>query len=313
MRFIVDLKYLSGREAMSMPGSIEEGQRAILITGASTGIGKACALYLDSRGFNVFAGVRREADGNALRENASDRLIPVIIDITDSESIDSALNFISGKVGDTGLAGLVNNAGIVTASGLLEFLPIAEIRNLLEVNLIGHIAVTQAFLPIIRKGHGRIVNMGSIAGIMPQPYLAPYSASKAALKAITDSLRLELKPWKIPVSIIEPGIVYTPMWDKAETVAEIKAKNFPREAFDLYGSTINGVVEILKNKKRIKMVAVSIDKVAKTVAQALSAKRPKTRYIVGWDSRLAAFLTWALPNRAIDWLAMMFWRQLGLK
>jgi len=300
-------------EAISMPGGREEGKRAILITGTSTGIGKACALYLDSIGFKVFAGVRREADGNSLRKNASDRLTPVIIDITDSESIDSALKFISGEVGDDGLAGLVNNAGIITASGLLEFLPIAEIRNLLEVNLIGHIAVTQAFLPLIRKGHGRIVNMGSIAGIMPQPYLAPYSASKAALKAITDSLRLELKPWRIPVSIIEPGIVYTPMWDKAETVAAIKAKNFPQEAFDLYGSTINGVVEILKNKKRIKMVAVSIDAVARTVARALTAKSPKTRYIVGGDARLAAFLTWALPHRAIDWLAMMFWRQLGLK
>ena len=96
-------------------------------------------------------------------------------------------------------------------------------------------------------------------------------------------------------------------------VAAIKAKNFPQEAFDLYGSTINGVVEILKNKKRIKMVAVSVDAVARTVARALTAKRPGTRYIVGWDARLAAFLTWALPNRAIDWLAMMFWRQLGLK
>ena len=296
-----------------MPQRSEEGKKAILITGASTGIGRACALYFDSIGFKVFAGVRREADGNALRENASARLTPVLIDVTDSESIKSALKFISGEMGNAGLAGLVNNAGIVTASGLLEFLPIAEIRNLLEVNLIGHIAVTQAFLPLIRKGHGRIVYMGSIAGIMPQPYLAPYSASKAALKAITDSLRLEVKPWNIPVSIIEPGIVYTPMWDKAETVAEIKAKNFPREAFDLYGSTINSVVEILKNKKRIKMVAVSIDEVARTVARALTVKRPKTRYIVGRDARLAAFLTWALPNRAIDWLAMMFWRQLGLK
>jgi short-subunit dehydrogenase len=216
-------------------------------------------------------------------------------------------------VGGAGLAGLINNAGIVTASGLLEFLSIAEIRNLLEVNLIGHIAVTQAFLSLIRRGHGRIVNMGSIAGIMPQPYLAPYSASKAALEAFTDSLRLELKPWKIPVSIIEPGIVYTPMWDKAETVAVHTAENYPQEAMDLYGSTINAVVEILKNKKRIKMVAVSIDAVVRTVARALTAKRPKSHYIVGWDARLAVFLTWALPNRAIDWLAMMLWRQLGLK
>ena len=297
-----------------MPGNWTEGVRAVLITGTSTGIGKACALYLDSIGFNVFAGVRREADGNALRKNASGRLIPVLIDITDSESIDSALKFISGKVGGAGLAGLVNNAGINAGGiGLLEFLPIAEIRYLLEVNIIGHIAVTQAFLPLIRKGHGRIVNMGSIAGIMPQPYLAPYSASKAALEAITDSLRLELKPWRIPVSIIEPGIVYTPMWDKAETEAAIKVKNFPQEAFDLYGPTINEVVEILKNKKRIKMVAVSIDVVARTVARALTAKRPGIRYIVGWDARFAAFLTWALPHRAIDRLAMMFWRLIGLK
>ncbi|MGD0169289.1 MAG: SDR family NAD(P)-dependent oxidoreductase, partial [Smithella sp.] len=174
---------------MSMPEGREEEKKAVLITGASTGIGKACALYLDSIGFKVFAGVRREVDGNALREKASDRLTPVLIDVTDSESIDSASKFISGEVGNAGLAGLVNNAGIVTASGLLEFLSITEIRNLLEVNLIGHIAVTQAFLSLIRKGHGRIVNMGSIAGIMPQPYLAPYSASKAALEAITDSLR----------------------------------------------------------------------------------------------------------------------------
>ena len=298
---------------MSMSGSREEGKRAILITGASTGIGKACALYLDSIGFNVFAGVRREADGNELRKNASVRLTPVLIDITDSESIDSALKLVSGEVGSAGLAGLVNNAGIITASGLLEFLPIAEIRKLLEVNLIGNIAVTQAFLPLIRKGHGRIVNMGSIAGIMPQPYLAPYSASKAALEAFTDSLRLELKPWKIPVSIIEPGIVYTPMWDKAEAVAVHTAETYPQEAINLYGPTINAVVEILKNKKRIKMVAVSVDAVVRTVARALTAKRPKSHYIVGWDARLAAFLTWALPNRAIDWIAMMLWRQLGLK
>jgi short-subunit dehydrogenase len=223
------------------------------------------------------------------------------------------VKFVSDKVDDAGLTALVNNAGIVTASGLLEFLPIAEIRKLLEVNLIGNIAVTQAFLPLIRKGHGRIINMGSISGIMPQPYLAPYSASKAALEAITTSLKLELKPWRIPVSIIEPGIVYTPMWDKAETVAVHTAKNSPQEAIDLYGPTINAIVAILKNKKRIKMVAVSIDVVARTVARVLTAKRPRTRYIVGWDAKLAAFLTWALPNRTLDWLAMMFWRQLGLK
>jgi len=157
-----------------MPGSRQERKRAILITGASTGIGKACALYLDSIGFNVFAGVRREVAANDLRKNASDQTHPGSSGHQPIQNpLISALKFVSGEVGGAGLAGLVNNAGIVTASGLLEFLSIAEIRKLLEVNLIGHIAVTQAFLPLIRRGHGRIINMGSIAGIMPQPYLAP--------------------------------------------------------------------------------------------------------------------------------------------
>ena len=166
---------------MSMPGSRQERNRAILITGSSTGIGRACALYLDSIGFNVFAGVRREIDGNDLRKNASDRLTPVLLDITDSESIDSALKFVSGEVGGAGLTGLINNAGIVTASGLLEFLSIAEIRKLLEVNLIGHIAVTQAFLPLIRKGawphHKHGFNRRHHAPTIPRPVFSLQSRS----------------------------------------------------------------------------------------------------------------------------------------
>jgi len=284
----------------------------ILITGASSGIGRACSLYLDKMGFYVFAGVRREIDGENLKKDASARLTPVIIDITDASIISSVFEFISKEVGNSGLAGLVNNAGI-SGGGILEFLSMAEIRNLFEVNLLGHIAVIQAFLPLIRQGSGRIVNMGSIAGVLPQPYLAPYSASKAALRAFTDSLRLELEPWNIPVSIIEPGIVYTPMWDKAEKDALIKVKEVPDQAFDLYGNTIDDIVKILKNKNRIKKVALSLDAVCRAVGRALTAKRPKAHYIVGWDARFAAFLAWLLPQRLIDRLAMMFWRQLGLK
>ncbi len=290
----------------------EPTARGVLITGSSSGIGKACALHLDRLGFNVFAGVRKDADGRLLKEAASERLCPVLIDVTDPDSIHSALAQVKEVTGPMGLAGLVNNAGI-GVGGLLEFLPVAEIRKQLEVNLIGHIAVTQAFLPMIRQGHGRIVNMGSIAGIMPQPYLAPYSASKAALEAITDSLRLELKPWKIPVSIIEPGIVYTPMWDKAETEVDVRVRDFPAEAFDLYGPAISGVAGALKNKRIIKKVSVSIDVVVKAVAHALTSKRPRTRYVVGVDAKFVAILRWLLPDRARDWLAMLFWRQLGLK
>ncbi len=295
-----------------MPGNRTNKTPSVFITGTSTGIGKACAVYLDRLGFKIFAGVRRESDGRALKENASDRLTPVLIDITDAKAIAAAVAFVSNETGDEGLSGLVNNAG-VSSGGLLEFFPLSKIRDLLEVNLIGHIAVTQAFLPLVRKGRGRIINMGSIAGIVPQPYLAPYSASKAALEAVTDSLRLELKPWNIPVCIIEPGIVYTPLWDKAETEAGLTVQGFPQAAFDLYGSTIDRVVRILKNKKRIKRVAVPVDAVARTVAKALTVKSPRPRYIVGWDARLAAFLTWALPDRTLDRLSMMFWRLLGLK
>ncbi|MEA3470645.1 MAG: SDR family NAD(P)-dependent oxidoreductase [Thermodesulfobacteriota bacterium] len=295
-----------------MSANMMETRGAVVITGASTGIGKVCALYLDRLGFRVFAGVRREEDGNVLRKEASDRMTPVFIDVIDSASIDSALKFISGEVGGAGLAGLVNNAGI-SIGGLLEFLPIAEIRRQLEVNVIGHIAVTQALLPLLRKGRGRIVNMGSIAGRMPQPYLGPYSASKAALEAVTDSLRMELRPLKIPVSIIEPGVVYTPMWEKARIGAHITVENFPQEAFDLYGSDISAVTEVLENKERIQKVAVSVDVVAKAVAHALTAKKPKTRYIVGWDAKLGAFLARFLPDRLLDWLTMIFWRELGLK
>ena len=165
-----------------MPGGREEGKRAILITGTSTGIGKACALYLDSIGFKVFAGVRREADGDALRKNASDRLTPVLMDVTDSESIDSALKFVSGEVGDDSLAGLVNNAGIITASGLLEFLPIAEIRNLLEVNLIGHIAVTQAFLPLSGRGMAASLTWVQSPASCPNPTSPRIQPPKPLLK-----------------------------------------------------------------------------------------------------------------------------------
>ncbi|MBW2649022.1 MAG: SDR family NAD(P)-dependent oxidoreductase [Deltaproteobacteria bacterium] len=285
---------------------------AVVITGASTGIGKVCALYLDRLGFRIFAGVRRDEDGNVLRGEASDRLTPVFIDITDSASIDSALKFVSGEVGGAGLAGLVNNAGI-SVGGLLEFQPIAEIRKQLEVNVIGHIAVTQAFLPLLRKDHGRIVNMGSIAGRMPQPYLGPYSASKAALEAIMDSLRMELRPSKIPVSIIESGVVYTPMWEKARIRAHVIVENFPQEVFDLYGSDISAVTKVLENKEKIQKAAVSADVVAKAVAHALTAKKPKTRYVIGWDAKFGVFLSRFLPDRLLDWLTMIFWRELGLK
>ena len=240
-----------------------KNQGSVVVTGASTGIGQVCALYLDELGFRVFAGVRRKVDGDTVKQKASERLTPVFIDVTDAESIASARDVVAQNVGETGLAGLVNNAGI-EVGGLLEFLPVPEIRRQLEVNVLGHIAVTQAFLPLLRKGQGRIVNMGSITGKMPLPYLGPYSASKAAMEAITDSLRMELRPWKIPVSVIEPSAIKTPMWDKAREAAHETARAFPQEAHDLYGPAIQAMIGLLENPDKIAKVATPASAVAKT-------------------------------------------------
>ena len=158
---------------------------SIVITGASSGIGEACALYLDELGYRVFAGVRKPAAGEALKAKASKRLAPVILDVTDVASIDRAVETVKAAVGAAGLAGLVNNAGI-GVGGPLEVVPLADLRKQFEVNVIGQVAVTQALLPLLRQGRGRIVNMGSIAGRATMPFMGPYSASKFALEALTD-------------------------------------------------------------------------------------------------------------------------------
>src|SRR5262249_23161727 len=154
---------------------------ALLISGASTGIGRACTEHLDELGFSVFAGVRKQSDADSLRRAGSGRTQPLMLDVTDSESIVSAMRTVD-EASPPGLAGLVNNAG-VPAGGPLEFVPIEEWRLALEVNLIGQVALTQAALPALRKARGRIVNMTSIGGRLASPFLGPYNASKFALEA----------------------------------------------------------------------------------------------------------------------------------
>ena len=185
----------------------------MVITGTSTGIGEATAIRLADEGFSVFAGVRQLADGEALRKQTSHEVIPLIIDITDGAAIASAVEAVTKAVGDAGLAGLVNNAGIVKP-GPIEFQPLADFRRQLEVNLVGHVAVTQAFLPLIRRGHGRIVNVGSIGGRLVLPLHGAYSASKFGMEAISDALRIELRQWSIPVSLVDPGASATAIFGK---------------------------------------------------------------------------------------------------
>jgi NAD(P)-dependent dehydrogenase (short-subunit alcohol dehydrogenase family) len=268
---------------------------AIVITGASTGIGEACALRLDA-GFTVFAGVRKDADADRLRRQGSSRLTPIRLDVTDESTIDAARQQVAAAVGRSGIAGLVNNAGI-GLGGPIEFLPVDEWRTQFEVNVFGTIAVTQAFMPLIRQGRGRIVVIGSIAGRFASPFIGPYCASKHALEAFTDALRFELKPWKIDVAIVEPGSIATPIWDKAEGTFERLKRELPAQALELYADALAAIDAFTKDAAKR---GIPPDVVAKAVQHALTAKRPKTRYLVGTDARLQAAASTVLPDRVLD-------------
>jgi len=258
--------------------------QAVVVTGASTGIGRATALELDARGFQVFAGVRRHRDGVALSRQASPVLKPVLLDVTDETSIAAAAETVAAATGGK-LHGLVNNAG-VALGGPLELVPIEETRKLMDVNVIGLLAVTKAFVPLLRKGRGRIVNIGSLAGLIAIPGESSYGASKFAVQAITDSLRLELAPFGIGVTIIDPGAIESAVWEKVRAQKEQMFDAAPQELMDLYAPLIEIGKRLGKNPRDIQPASC----VAKVVVHALSSSRPKRRYLVGLGAKKAAKL-----------------------
>jgi NAD(P)-dependent dehydrogenase (short-subunit alcohol dehydrogenase family) len=267
----------------------QQSRGAVVVTGASTGIGETCAMHLASIGFRVFAGVRKPEDAERMRAAGHE---PLTMDVTDEQTIRSA----AAQLGDEPLAGLVNNAGVAVA-GPLEFIPVAEFRRQLDVNVVGQVAVTQAFLPALRKARGRIVNMGSIGGRVALPLLSPYNASKFAMEGITDSLRRELRPWGIHVAIVEPGAIATPIWEKSRAANEELAAGAPPEAEQLYGKLIE---RIRAESARAAVEGLPPIKVAEAVAHALTAARPKTRYLVGGEAKGRARAAAVLPDRAFD-------------
>lgn len=268
----------------------------VLVTGASTGIGRATALALDSRGFRVVAGVRRAEDAEQLGSLASDRLVPLNLDVTDPDQVADAVGVVRDTARSSRLVGIVNNAGIAV-SGPIEFVPLDLWRQQFEVNVIGVVAITQAFLPMLRVSHGRVVIIGSLGGRLSQPMVGPYCASKHALEAISDSLRIELRPWGIGVSLIEPGAVATPIWEKGLRAGAQLVAQAPEELRRLYG---NAVTAVSRMAVRENQTGVAPEKVADAVAHALLASSPRTRYRVGRDARLAIPLTRMLPDRLKD-------------
>ncbi len=280
---------------------LPHSSKYVLVTGASSGIGEAIALALDSLEFHVFAGVRREADAAALRSRASSRLKPLILDVTDSGMIHRAAEAIRIETGSAGLYGLVNNAGIVVA-GPLQFLPVDRVRRQFEVNVLGQLGVTQAMLPLIRAGSGRIINMGSISGHLATPFLGPYAASKHALEALSESLRVELRPWNIPVCIVDPGNVATPIWEKSKSAAEATVSQAPPEQqvlqAELYGAALNALRAYVSRVR-----GMHVDHVVRAVNHALMSERPKARYFVKPSIRFSLVLN-LLPATLRDRIIM---------
>jgi NAD(P)-dependent dehydrogenase (short-subunit alcohol dehydrogenase family) len=277
---------------------------AVVITGASTGIGRATALHLDRLGCRVFAGVRQEADAESLRQSSSARLSPIFLDVVTTASIQAAVATVAAEVGETGLAGVVNNAGI-GLGGPLEFFPIDELRRQFEINIVGPLAVTQAFLPLVRRGRGRIVLVGSIGSRRASPIAGPYNASKFALEALADALRLELRPEKLHVALIQPGAVATPIFDKVSAYGNGMVTRLPAEGQHRYQAMIQAVGAALS---QLEKRAIPPEYVAFAIAHALTAVRPKTHYLVGIDARVQALMAWLLPTRLRDALILRLLR-----
>ncbi|HVC07475.1 MAG TPA: SDR family oxidoreductase [Solirubrobacterales bacterium] len=279
--------------------------RSVAVTGASTGIGRATALRLDAAGWRVFAGVRRDADAEDLIAAGSDRLTPLMLDVTDPAQIAAAGQSIGTELDGGGLDGLVNNAG-VAIPGPLETLPIEEFRRQIEVNLVGHVAVTQALLGPIREARGRIVFISSIGGRVAFPLTGAYHASKFGVEAVGDVFRQELRRWGISVSIVEPGSIDTPIWARAQReTEEIGGRAISRQD-ELYGRAI---VSYRKALGRLAARGIAPEKVAAAVEHALQASRPRSRYLVGFDAKCQARLKPIVPTPVFDWVVA---RAMGL-
>ena len=263
----------------------------VLVTGAARGIGKSLVDHLSARGWEVIAGVRSEQDAEAVTKGNPQRISAVILDITNADHI-AALD----ESLPDGLDAIVNNAG-VAIGGAMETLTADDWRKQLEINVIGQLAVTQAVLPRLRKSGGRVVFISSVNGRLSMPLIGAYAASKFALEAAADALRMELSPWKIPVVLIEPAQTDTDMWRTADTmVAELEAGLTPQHR-DLYAKHIAGMKKMIPMSQRI---AVPTEKVSAVVEEALTARRPRARYVVGLANKLQVALMTNLPTRAQD-------------
>jgi NAD(P)-dependent dehydrogenase (short-subunit alcohol dehydrogenase family) len=282
-------------------------QKSVLVTGASTGIGWTTSLELAGKGWRVFASVRKEADAKKLRGASSGKITPVIMDIVDYESVKRGAREIEKLLGGAGLDGLFNNAGI-SVQGPMEIIPIEMFEQQLRVNVSGQVFVTQTFLPLVRAARGRIVFMSSENGRITTPLTGHYSASKHAIEAVANSLRMELRPFGIRISLIEAGTVKTAIWEKYEDFGNTLMRSLTSDAKQLYATELNALANaqgILKN------MGFPAKRVARAAYRALTSRWPKARYVVGNDARALILFNAILPTWMMDRIQNAVVRFLG--
>lgn len=271
-------------------------ERWVLVTGASSGVGHSTASLLSHSGFKVLAAVRSETDALNLQNQSPEHIHPVIIELRDQNTIKEAVRHVAHKTRGKGLYGLVNCAAMLHC-GPLEYFPRELWFEQYDVNLFGPVALTQALLPLIRKGNGRIVNIGAVGGGISMPFYGAIASSKIALEAVNDCLRRELYPFGIHVSIIEPGGIATPANYKMRDSVTRFLRDLEPSGQERYGESMEAFSQwaFAMHQNNLKP-----EKVAKTVIKALKARKPKTRYRLGWDSRASALLMKLLPDRWFD-------------
>jgi NAD(P)-dependent dehydrogenase (short-subunit alcohol dehydrogenase family) len=264
---------------------------SVLVTGASRGIGKAIAEHLASRGWDVIAGVRSQQDAETVTKLNPQRISSVILDVTSAADIAALTDSLPAR-----LDAVVNNAGIAVG-GAMETLSPDEWRKQLEINVIGALAVTQAVMPKLRESRGRVVFISSVNGRISMPLIGAYAASKFALEAAADALRMELSPWHIPVVVVQPAQTDTDMWRTADTMVEELEAGLTPEHRELYAKHIAGMKKMIPTSQRI---AVPTAKVSAVVEEALTARRPRARYIVGFGPKVQVALMTTMPTKVRD-------------
>jgi NAD(P)-dependent dehydrogenase (short-subunit alcohol dehydrogenase family) len=268
----------------------------VVVTGTSSGIGRATALHLAAAGYHVYAGVRQPTDAPSPPADSPGEITPLHLDLTDPAQVSAAADTVAGHTGIAGLNGLVNNAGI-GVFGPLEIIPIQQFRQLMEVNLTGQLAVTQALLPLLRQARGRIIMIGSIGARFTPPFVGALAASKSALATIGESLRQELAPWDIRVVLIEPASVRTEAVDKLQHDAQQLLDQATPSGRALYQDAFRRLVASFAAQHE---QGSPPEVVAEAVAHALTTPQPRARYLVGRNSHRMAFLAATLPTPVLD-------------